>query len=69
MAPREEVEEAHHSNSRLFTDGLDDILDHCDCENGAPNMGPISYSGNFKSEEKRLEKSCTKLTDRHIVRH
>ncbi len=41
MAPREKVEEDHHRDCRLFTDGMDDILDNCDREDGAPNMGPV----------------------------
>lgn len=41
MAPGEKVEEDHHSDSRLLTDGMDDILDHCDRKNGATNMGPV----------------------------
>lgn len=41
MAPGEKVEKDHHGDSRLFIDGMDDILDHCDRKNGAPNMGPV----------------------------
>lgn len=41
MAPREKVEKDHHSGSRLFTDGMDDLLDHCDRENCPSNMGPV----------------------------
>ena len=41
MAPGEKAKEDHYSDSRLFTDGMDDILDRRDRKNGAPNMGPV----------------------------
>lgn len=41
MAAREEIEADYYNNRRVFDDGLDDLPDHCDGEDGAPNMGSL----------------------------
>ena len=41
MAAREEVEKIHNRRCRLCYDGTDALLDRCDEDGDAKDMGPV----------------------------
>jgi hypothetical protein len=41
MEARAEAEENNHGSPGVCDDGLDDLFDHCNSEDRAPNMGSL----------------------------
>ena len=41
MAAREKIEEDNNRNLGISYDGVDDLFDHCNGQDGAPDMGSV----------------------------
>lgn len=52
MAAGEKIEAHNNSDSGISDDGVDDILDHSNGEDGASNLGSIQHIRDFKGKKK-----------------
>ena len=69
MAAREEAEENYHSGCGVPDNGVDVLPDHGYKNNCTKDLGPVQYTGHFKSMKETCARPCMLISSSHQARH